>query len=667
MPLQATGGAASYDAFGGGVPVVPTYIEDIFSCFLYTGNGSTQTITNGIDLSTKGGLVWTKSRTNAYNNALYDTVRGVNNRLFSNTTGAVNTASDTLTAFNTNGFTLGANDGGNFGSGSSAVSWTFRKQPKFFDVVTYTGNGGTPQNIAHSLGSVPGFIVVKPTSTTGGWICYHRSLTASGFNPAPYNTINLNSTGSILEDTGAWNSTAPTSTVFTIGSSPDVNTNGATYVAYLFAHDAGGFGLTGTDNVISCGSYTGNGSADGPSINLGYEAQYVLIKRTDNPASWFCQDNMRGMSQTQTSLLVPNTSAAEDAGSLYVSATATGFKINSSFSGFNSSSATYIYIAIRRGPMKVPTVGTSVYNNLANRVGTSATATISGVGFPVDLMLPFATNTGSVKPFVDRLRGATKYLLPPYSNAEQTETNVVTSFASNDGVIVGADSLDVINNYYNGDRRYAASFFRRAPSVFDIVCYTGNGSTQNVNHNLGVAPELMIVKSRSLSDSDWWVYASALTTPQNKYLRLQSTDGESTATGLWGSSLPTSTTFGLGAFSPNSSGATFVAYLFATCAGVSKVGSYTGTGALQTVNCGFTSGARFILIKRTNSTGDWWLYDSARGISSGNDPYLLLNTTGASELGTNYVDTDSTGFKVTAAAPAGLNASGGTYIFLAFA
>jgi hypothetical protein len=115
----------------------------------------------------------------------------------------------------------------------------------------------------------------------------------------------------------------------------------------------------------------------------------------------------------------------------------------------------------------------------------------------------------------------------------------------------------------------------------------------------------------------------------------------------------------------NGSGFTFVAYLFASCPGVSKVGSYTGTGALQTINCGFTGGARFVLIKRTDSTGDWFVYDSARGITSGNDPYLLLNITAAEVTGTNYVDTTSVGFQVTAAAPAGLNANGGTFVFLA--
>jgi len=130
----------------------------------------------------------------------------------------------------------------------------------------------------------------------------------------------------------------------------------------------------------------------------------------------------------------------------------------------------------------------------------------------------------------------------------------------------------------------------------------------------------------------------------------------------------TASAFGAGyAYAHNRSGYTYVAYLFATCPGVSKVGSYTGTGALQTINCGFTGGARWVMIKRTDSTGDWYVYDSARGISSGTDPYLALNSNAAQVTGTNYVDTTSVGFQVTAAAPAGLNANGGTYIFLAIA
>jgi hypothetical protein len=110
-----------------------------------------------------------------------------------------------------------------------------------------------------------------------------------------------------------------------------------------------------------------------------------------------------------------------------------------------------------------------------------------------------------------------------------------------------------------------------------------------------------------------------------------------------------------------------IAYLFATVAGVSKVGSYTGTGADLNVDCGFSAGARFILIKRTDSTGDWYVYDSVRGIVAGNDPYLLLNSTAGEVTGTDYIDPLSSGFTVTSSAPAALNASGGTYIFLAIA
>jgi hypothetical protein len=115
------------------------------------------------------------------------------------------------------------------------------------------------------------------------------------------------------------------------------------------------------------------------------------------------------------------------------------------------------------------------------------------------------------------------------------------------------------------------------------------------------------------------------------------------------------------------SGINYITYLFASCSGVSKVGSYTGTGTTLQVNCGFTGGARFVLIKRTDSTGDWYVWDSARGIVAGNDPYLLLNSTAAEVTNTDYVDTYSAGFEISSTAPAAINANGGTYIFLAIA
>jgi hypothetical protein len=173
------------------------------------------------------------------------------------------------------------------------------------------------------------------------------------------------------------------------------------------------------------------------------------------------------------------------------------------------------------------------------------------------------------------------------------------------------------------------------------------------------------VKRRSATD-DWWVYDAA--TGNTKYQVLNSTATPTTSSTAWNNTMPTSSVFSVGTGTPvNASAGTYVAYFFATVAGVSKVGSYTGNGSNQTINCGFTTGARFVLIKRTDTTGDWWYFNSAQGISSGNDPYILLNSTAKAVTGTNYVDTASTGFQVTAAAPAGMNANGGSYIFLAIA
>jgi hypothetical protein len=630
------------------------YIESVFSTYLYTGNGSTQTITNGIDLSTKGGLVWVKSRSAGYlNHVLFDTVRGNTKRLYSNLTDAEDTTTTSITSFNSNGFSIGSNALVNE-SASTFASWAFREQPKFFDVVTYTGDGVAGRTVAHNLGSTPGCMIVKRTDSTSNWAVYHRSTGAT-------DVLLLNST----DPTGAvpsfWNNTAPTSTNFTLGNNATVNLNGATYVAYLFAHDAGGFGLTGTDNVISCGSYTGNGSTTGPIINLGWEPQWILLKPSTVTDNWNMYDNMRGATVSGSATLYANTTNAEGAIAANVAINATGFQPISTNSGVNGNGQTYIYIAIRRGPMKTPTTGTSVFSPI---VATSSTGTDNTTGFPLDMQIAnirsgYASN--GVVP--SRLTGVSSnttssgsYLRTPSTSAETTGSDI-TRYWGNTGFQTASNWSGSGMVYWN---------FRRAPSVFDVVCYTGDGTTNRaVAHNLTVAPELIIVKARSAANYWWMVYAAPL--GPNKYLALQATFASGT-----NSAFPlaqTATNFYVSATGSdvNVSSVTFVAYLFATCAGVSKVFSFTGSGSLQTINCGFAAGARFVLIKRTDSTGDWYVWDSARGISSSTDPYLLLNSTAAEVTSTNWVDTTSTGFQVTAASGNNVNINGATYIGLAIA
>jgi hypothetical protein len=611
-----------------------------------------------------GGLVWIKGRNAARNHNLIDTERGLKT-LYSELSQAQDTSVTSIRAFNdTNsssltpsGFTLGTGNSVNF-TGDTFASWTFRQQPKFFDIVTYIGNGATNRQIPHSLTSAPGFIVAKSASGVGNWWAGHRSL---GFT----RTINFDGT---TGDSGIsiWDGT-PTSTTFTV--QPNINADGVTYVAYLWAHDAGGFGLSGNDNVVSCGAYTGNGSATGPIINLGYEPQWLLIKETSQSGnSWSLYDSMRGLTVSGPSgHLRPNANDAEDTSSVDVRPTATGFQIISTSTRVNRSGENFIYVAIRR-PMKVPTVGTSVFAPVAyTGTGTGSIQTIT-TNFPVDAYIQSSRQASyNEHLFGSRLTGKEKYLLTNSTGAEVSfgggnGVNNDVGFASNIGLGISGDLNNPSSPNYSP---FITWNFRRAPSFFDEVCYTGNSSNpRTITHNLTVAPEMMIFKNRTNSD-DWSVYHAGMPTPTTSVVFLNLTDAVDSGTGRWNSTAPTASVFSLGGI--NQSANNYVAYLFATCAGVSKVGSYTGTATTLQIDCGFTGGARFVLIKRTDSTGGWFVWDTARGIVSGNDPYLLLNSTAAEVTNTDYIDTYSAGFEISSTAPSAINASGGSFIFLAIA
>lgn len=315
-------------AAGGGVSV-----DDVFSVDLYTGDSSGQTITNNIDLSGKGGLVWLKNRDNANSHYLFDTERGVTDVLNADSnlyeqTGVANT----LTAFNSNGFTLGGNSN-TANQGDDFVAWTWRKQPRFFDVVTYAGNSTAGRTISHDLGCVPGFIWVKNLDQSDDWYCYH---------PGTGNTkiLRLNSSSyPLVRSPGAWNDTSPTSSVFTVGTDDEVNKLNENYVAYLFAED---------EQLIKCGSYTGDGSSSN-SINVGFEPQYVLIKNASSPSvvDWIVFDTARGIGTASNAdkSLQPSSTSAESFGD-FLNVTSTGFTLTNASGATNSSGHDFIYMAI---------------------------------------------------------------------------------------------------------------------------------------------------------------------------------------------------------------------------------------------------------------------------------------------------------------------------------
>jgi len=629
------------------------YVEDVFSTWLYTGTGTTQTITNGIDLAGEGGMVLQKRRSVGYW-FLNDTENGADNFLYTNFTNAL-AVGTSGSSFNSDGFTIGA-ENNLHNTGDEVASWTFRKAEKFFDVVTYTGTG-SQQSIAHGLGSTPAFIIVKPISSPGSWLTWHSSF--------PDNYMQLNSTIA-NQPSGRTIFVSENSTSFTLSSNANVNGNGTTYVAYVFAHDAGGFGDDGTESVIKCGTFT---ATLGNNVDLGFEPQFVLMKSASATGDWYVADTMRGFRADQDSsdqFLSANTSAAEVNSTNGLALTQTGFK------SFNASSQTYIYVAIRRGPMKTPTDATEVFNLTAYTGNATANTAVAGsAGFPVDHIVLSdrdATSNGwgttYAHYFISKiLRGRT--LSTTFTSAEVGDWSNYYAFDVNNDIGWGLYGGSSGNNYMNkSGTKYVAYKFRRAPGFFDVVAYTGTSSATTVSHNLGVAPELMIVKCRS-AVQNWAVYASGL--GNTKGIQLQSSNQSFTAT-YWNNTTPSSTSFSIGtSVEVNSSSSTYIAYLFATLPGVSKVGSYTGTGTTLQVDCGFTAGARFVLIKRTDSTGDWYVWDTTRGIVSGNDPYLLLNSTAAEVTNTDYIDPYSAGFEISSTAPAAINASGGSFIFLAIA
>jgi len=634
------------------------YVDDVFSTYLYEGTGSNKTITNGIDLSGEGGLVWIKDRDNTYDHALYDTERGIYKYLESNQTGAEVSNTTHLRAFNSDGFDIGVNLQINT-SAADYASWTFRKQPGFFDVVTYTGDGTANRQVTHNLGSVPGCILLKRYDTADDWKVYHVGADATA--PEDY-VLELNSTNARQDSVSAWNDTAPTSSNFTVNSGGSYNASGGTYVAYLFAHDAQDFGENSNEAIIKCGSYTGNGSADGPEIDLGFEPQWLLLKNASSPGDWMIFDVMRGWSpgDNNNKRLYPNLSNVESGTTDRLLIQANGFKVITSQSPYNNNGDTYIYIAIRR-PMKTPESGTEVFKPTLY-TGNSSQQTLSGFGFPSDIVInKNRSSTASTGSFLtSRLTSGGNYLRTNLTAAELTGFGSI-GFDEQDGI-----TLPSLTNINGSGTTYVAYAFKRAPGFFDVVAYTGDGqTTQTLNHNLGVTPELMIGKRRN-DTQNWVVYHSLV--GAGKYYNLNTTSGASTLSTVWGGVAPTSTQFTVGnSTTVNFNGDSYISYHFATLAGVSKVGSYTGTGANLNVDCGFSAGARFILIKRSDSTGDWYVWDTERGIVAGNDPYVLLNTTAAEVTSTDYIDPLSSGFTVTSSAPAALNASGGTYIFLAIA
>ena len=486
-------------------------------------------------------------------------------------------------------------------------------------------------------------IVMKQrTSNLYSWLVYHRGYTS--------NVGSLNSTAAFNFSSLIVRPT-PSQETTHFQVSGTYNGSGETHVAYLFAHNNndGGFGPDSED-IIKCGA-TGAYTAGTPlAVNLGFEPQWVLVKRYDGTDGWYITDTMRGMEVYEGAYLRADSSNVEtDSANYGVAApTPTGFILDPGSSSLLAS-GNYIYMAIRRPDMSTPTVASEVFS--IDSQGSSAPYFDSTHIVDMALVRPMGSGgSGGGGAFnYARLMGE-KYLKTSGTNAEANASEAGFDFMNGH-----------IDQNWGGTNTYSW-MWKRARGYFDVVAYTGTGSgAQNVSHNLGVVPEMMWIKVRSDTDN-WVVYHSAV--GNTKRLMLNSADGPSSANSIFfNNTTPTSSVFTAGSLINASQN--YIAYLFATVAGVSKVGTYTGDGSAgKVIDCGFTNGAKFVLIKELSDSHNWYVWDTTRGISSGNDPYFFLNTTAAENDQADSIDPDSSGFAVNYALT---NSNGETYIFYAIA
>lgn len=641
--------------------VAKTYVDDVFATNLYTGPstwGSTNII-NGINLLGKGGMVWVKSRGIRDHCILNSTFNG----LATNKTDAQSASYNTGSSFNSNGFSLGAYSQFNNLS-ESYVAYTFRKAPKFFDVVTYTGNGDYSSGgltVPHSLGQRPGMVFYKKTSATSNWAVGHKGDGVSAF----FRNGVLNSTA-VLESVGGDYLAVGTSTILYAWSQTGMNDSGSTYVAYIFGDDSS------PDGLVRCGSYIGNGSATGPVVDLGWEPQWLMVKNASGAGSWHMIDNQRGFTFDGLDQTTQANSSAVEAAQTYIGIRSNGFQVVSTSSEVNTSGATYIYMAIRRSN-KPPTSGEQVFDLAVINSGVGGaivgltTQSTKGSYLKNCDMAWIGFRDGHADNFAiaDKVRGWSKY--PTYTTSQLTTSstaaeNITTPHFATVGLAGYEDYLGV--DGVGGNR--VTYTFKRAAGFFDVVAFKSAGAGTVVKHGLGVIPQLVIIKSTK-AGGDWTVGHNI--------------DGLVSWSGSRRGSLNSSGTFSANTGTFNPATATevipsqgsecivdrnYIMYLFATLPGISKVGIYTGNATARTIPCGFVGGARFVLIKRTDAVGDWYVYDTARGITAteGSNPFILLNSAAAQSYGVG-ITAAADGFALSNTTP--LNTSGGTYIFLAIA
>lgn len=665
--------------------------ESYFNTVLYTGTSSTQSITGA---GFQPGLVWLKQRNSSQNHGLFDTVRGVNNFLMSNSTSAANTrTTDTLSSFDANGFTLTPYSSDAFinYSGRTMTAWNWKagssnvtnndgtitstvsaSPESGFSIVKYTGNATSGATFGHGLNSKPELILIKNLDHGGNyhWTVYSGPNGATGL-------LYLNLTDAFTSTSSRFNNTEPTSSVVTLGNDGTVNDSGDDHIAYCFAN---------VDGYQRIGSYVGNGSANGPFIYTGFEPKFVMFKRTDSTSSWYMLDNNRIGSNGYPNTLFANLSNTEENtqnsnGHYPIKFLSNGFQILQISNGYNASGGAYMYLAIAANPDTTAPTKANSFNTLLYTGNDSNDRSITGLGFKPDFIWIKRRNSAESHALYDSARGPNLQLSSDTTGAEATNSGSYLGMSSfdSDGFNVGNNggTNRAPNTYVawawkalDHDRNLTAintngtipSIVSANPEAgFSIVNWSGSISSdaQTVGHGLSSPPELVILKNRDVSDN-WYVFVNGVTsTSQN--LKLNTDDGVASSSTMWGAGM-TSTVAGIrpGSFVSSTSNKVIM-YCWHSVAEYSKIESYSGDNSTdRLITTGFD--VSFVMIKKTNGSSHWQTFDIRRGGNKQLDFDSFADEFTASSAPIEFV---SNGFRIKTNYTT-YNATGGEYIYMAF-
>ena len=654
---------------------IPPTPSEHFNTVTYSGTSATQSITG---VGFKPDWVWIKRTDGTENHYLQDSSRGSTQQIYSNLTNAQFNETGAITSFDSDGFTMGSYNGIN-NSGETYVAWCWKgnggttssntdgtqtstvqvNSKAGFSIVQYTASAaGASETVGHGLGTTPEMIILKRTDAVEDWYVWHKDLGAG--SSALNQFLKLNSTASQATATNLFNTV--NSTVFNPSYTNGVpNTN----IAYCFA---------GKAEYSKFGSYTGNGSTNGPMINTGFEPAYIMIKNSTAIYEWVVYDNKRSTSNPRDNVLYPNTNGAENSGETGdIDFLANGFQLKAAAGSINQSGGTIIYAAFATDPSAAPVLTDSF--GLTTYTGDGASGnSITGLSFKPSLLW-IKSYSGTVGDWshqvMDSLRGASSSLVTNNQNGQTINSNGLESFDSNGFTVgSGAGGWNYSGSNYvawawkantlpsiNTDGAQTALVSANVAAGFSIVQLPDNAGTYTVGHGLDGVPDLIILKQYEGGTGNWSTYNSPVGV--RNFMNLNTDAANTVATPGYEYDSVTATTF---TNLISNSTYSYIHYCFKSVPGFSKVGSYTGNGSTQSIT-GVGFQPNWLMIKQTDGSNSWRIFDSARGLSA--PQTLFANLDLAEDSESNTVSSfDSDGW--TMGSQQGVNDNGDNYIYIAF-